>query len=128
MTDEQSVLFVEDEDLCREMNADKLKEAGYGVVVVGSGNDALEALDNDADPFCVLVTDINLGRGANGWHVGKRARELDGELPVIYMTGGNAHEWSSKGVTNSVLLEKPFKPSQLIAAIARLLKKVIRRR
>jgi len=76
MSDYQSILFVEDEDLIRELNAEELAEAGFELVVVESGDDALEALDNDAEPFCALVTDVNLGDGADGWDVGKRAREL----------------------------------------------------
>jgi CheY-like chemotaxis protein len=127
MSDERSVLFVEDEDLIRELAADEVKEAGYELVVVENGDEALEALDGDADPFCALVTDVNLGEGADGWEVGKRARELDDEIPVIYMSGASAHEWQSKGVPDSVLLNKPFTPSQLIAAIGRLLKKMGRR-
>jgi len=126
MSDE-SVLFVEDEDLIRELNAEELQEAGYEVVVADSGDDALEALDGDADPFCVLVTDVNLGKGTDGWEVGKRARELDEQIPVIYMSGGGAHEWKSKGVSNSVMLGKPFTPSQLVAAIGKLLKRMGRR-
>ena len=105
MSADQSVLFVEDEDLIRELNAEELAEAGFGVVAVESGDDALEAMDNDADPFCALVTDVNLGEGADGWDVGKRARELDDEIPVIYMSGASAREWQTKGVPNSVMLE-----------------------
>jgi len=127
MSDERSVLFVEDEDLIREATADELEDAGYDVVVVDSGDAALDALDGDAEPFSVLVTDINLGDGPDGWETGKRARELDGEIPVIYMTGASGHEWQDKGVPNSVLIAKPFRPSEIIAAIARLLKKVVRR-
>jgi DNA-binding response OmpR family regulator len=127
MSDDRSVLFVEDEGLIRELNAEELAEAGFGVVVVESGDDALEALDGDADPFRALVTDVNLGEGADGWDVGKRARELDNEIPVIYMSGASAHEWQTKGVPNSVMLDKPFTPSQLVAAIRRLLKNMGRR-
>jgi DNA-binding response OmpR family regulator len=127
MNGDQSVLFVEDEDLIRELNAGELEEAGYGVVVVENGDGALEALDGNADPFCALVTDINLGTGADGWEVGRRARELDEQMPVIYMSGGGAHDWKTKGVPNSVLLGKPFTPTQLIAAVGTLLKKMVRR-
>ena len=127
MNGDQSVLFVEDEDLIRELNAGELEEAGYGVVVVENGDGALEALDGSADPFCALVTDINLGKGADGWEVGRRARELDEQMPVIYMSGGGAHDWKTKGVPNSVLLGKPFTPTQLIAAVGTLLKKMVRR-
>jgi two-component system cell cycle response regulator CpdR len=127
MRDDRSVLFVEDEDLIRELTAPELEEAGYGVVVVESGDDALEALDGNANPFCAIVTDVNLGAGADGWEVGKRARDLDDDIPVIYVSGGSAHEWNSKGVPNSVLVRKPFTSSQLIAAIRRLLQKIGRR-
>jgi DNA-binding response OmpR family regulator len=127
MNGDQSVLFIEDEDLIRELNAGELEEAGYGVVVVENGDGALEALDGNADPFCALVTDINLGKGADGWEVGRRARELDEQMPVIYMSGGGAHDWKTKGVPNSVLLGKPFTPNQLIAAVGTLLKKMVRR-
>ena len=121
---DHSVLFVEDEDLLRELAACELEDAGYDVVVVESGEEALHTLDGDADPFCAVVTDVNLGAGADGWDVGKRARELDCGIPVIYMSGASGHEWKSKGVSNSVFLSKPFTPSQLTSAISWLLKKV----
>jgi hypothetical protein len=37
------------------------------------------------------------------------------------MTGLAADEWSSRGVPNSVLLQKPFAPAQLITAVSQLL-------
>jgi DNA-binding response OmpR family regulator len=127
MPDDQAILYVEDEDLIRELTAVEIEDAGYDVVVVDNGDAALEALDDDADPFSALVTDINLGTGPDGWEVGRRARELDGEMPVIYMTGASGHEWRSKGVSNSVLIKKPFRASEVIAAIAKLLTGVVRR-
>jgi hypothetical protein len=56
--------------------------------------------------------------------LGSRAespREIDPEFPIIYMSGANAAEWSSKGVPNSVMLEKPFATAQLVTALANLL-------
>jgi hypothetical protein len=32
-----------------------------------------------------------------------------------------AVEWASKGVPNSIMLEKPFAPAQLVTAVANLL-------
>lgn len=43
-----------------------------------------------------VVTDINLGSGSNGWQVARRARELRPEMPLLYVTGGNADEWARK--------------------------------
>jgi DNA-binding response OmpR family regulator len=57
----------------------------------------------------------------DGWEVARRAREIDLEFPVVYMTAANAHEWSSLGVPNRILLSKPFAPAQVIIAISYLL-------
>jgi hypothetical protein len=34
-----------------------------------------------------VVTDINLGGEVKGWDVGRHARVVTPEIPVIYMTG-----------------------------------------
>jgi DNA-binding response OmpR family regulator len=67
------------------------------------------------------VIDINLLGRMDGWEVARRAREIDPDFPVIYVTGGGADQWASHGVPNSVLLTKPFAPAQLVTAISNLL-------
>jgi DNA-binding response OmpR family regulator len=114
----QAVLYVEDEPLIRELSALALEDAGFEVIVVGSGTAALDALDDDAEPFCAVVTDVNLGPGPDGWAVAKRARELNGTLPVIYVSGAAANEWLAQGVPNSRMLDKPFTPDQIVAAVS----------
>ena len=69
----------------------------------------------------MLVTDINLRGRIDGWEVAQRAREIDPHFPVVYISGASAAEWPSKGVPNSVMLEKPFAPAQLVTAVASLL-------
>jgi len=56
-----------------------------------------------------------------GWDIARHARQLNPELPVIYVTGASAHEWGAMGVPNSVLLSKPFAPAQLLTAVSQLL-------
>ena len=43
------------------------------------------------------------------------------EFPIIYMTGAGTAKWLSRGVPNSMLLEKPFAPAQLVTAVSQLL-------
>ena len=57
----------------------------------------------------------------NGWQVAKAAREIDSAFPIVYMTGAAAGDWPSHGVPNSILLEKPFAPAQLVTAVSQLL-------
>ena len=71
--------------------------------------------------YWALVTDINLRGTMDGWEVAKQAREIDPSLPIVYMTGAAPDDWASHGVPNSVLLDKPFAPAQLVIAVAQLL-------
>jgi hypothetical protein len=40
------------------------------------------------------------------------------------MTGTHGEEWASKGVPDSVLLNKPFAPAQIVTAVSQLLNAV----
>ncbi|GCC46111.1 hypothetical protein chiPu_0029952, partial [Chiloscyllium punctatum] len=72
--------------------------------------------------YSALVTDIRLLGRLDGWRVARGAREIDPSFPVLYITGGGGDEWPTRGVPDSVLLNKPFSPDELVAAIAKLLK------
>jgi hypothetical protein len=37
------------------------------------------------------------------------------------MTGAAAEQWTSQGVPNSLLLNKPFAPAQVVTAVSQLL-------
>jgi len=56
-----------------------------------------------------------------GWDVANRARALDPDFPIVYITGIAADQWRLRSVPNSLLLRKPFPPDQLVTAVSRLL-------
>lgn len=115
------VLLVEDEILIQHVVEDALSEGGFKVVLADSGETAMKLFDAQLT-YRALVTDVNLGpRQLSGWDVARHARELIPDLPVVYMTGDSAAEWTAHGVPNSVLLTKPFAPMQLLTAISQLL-------
>lgn len=115
------VLVVEDEALIQPILQDALEDGGFAVATASSAEEAIAMLEAEDAAYNAVVTDVNLGSGLSGWDVARRARELTDGIPVIYMTGGNAHEWSVNGVPNSVLLPKPFAPAQLVTAVSHLL-------
>lgn len=114
------VLLADDEVLVRDLVQESLEEAGYDVLAVGSGSQALDALEAGGE-FVAVVTDVNFGGPPAGWDVAVRAREIRSNIAVVYMTGDSAHEWSAHGVPQSTIVTKPFAPSQLAVAIASLL-------
>lgn len=64
---------------------------------------------------------VNLGDGITGWELARRVREITPGFPRIYMTSVSTPDWKSQGVDGSVLIEKPFAPAQLAAAVSQLL-------
>ena len=114
------VLIVEDDQLIQRLVEEALSEGGFESTIATTGEEAVTLL-SDSDKYRALVTDINLLGRLDGWEVAKRAREIDPELPVVYMTGAAADQWASQGVPNSILLNKPFAPAQLVTAVSQLL-------
>lgn len=100
---------------------DTLKEGGFETAIAPSAEEAVTLLKGKVLNYRALVTDINLKGRMNGWEVAKQAREIDPTFPIVYMTGAAANDWPSHGVPNSVLLEKPFAPAQLVTALSLLL-------
>lgn len=108
------ILLVEDEVLLRELMFEELTESGYAVTPIATADEALRVIDKNTD-FDVLLTDIRMPGEADGWALGRRARQIMPWIQVIYATGytdhGNdlyAHERSIK---------KPFRHEQILALI-----------
>ena len=116
------VLLAEDEKYIAELLIESLEEGGFSVLAVPNGKAATEVIAN-ADDLQALVTDIRLGSGPDGWEVAHVARHRFPELPVVYISGDSAHEWTEKGVPKSVFIQKPFAPVQIVTAVSTLLNK-----
>jgi len=119
-----SILLTEDEALILDAVAESLKDAGFEVATATYGAEAIQMLEAEPDRYRVLVTDVQLGAGPNGWDVARRARELVSDMPVVYVTADSGGDWASQGVPNSVLIHKPFANAQLVTAVAGLLNDV----
>lgn len=116
------IFVVEDEILVRDLVENALVENGFAVEKTESGEEAIRMLDATGSDYRALVTDVNLATSElSGWDVATRGREINPDLPVVYMTGNEAGDWASKGVPNSILVTKPFAPAQIVTAVAQLL-------
>jgi len=111
------ILLVEDEAALQELVRHALSDAGFDLTVSASAEEALSLLGSGVVRYRALVTDINIDGELNGWELARQVREVD----AVFVTGAAADQWSSQGVPNSILLEKPFAPAQLITAISQLL-------
>ena len=115
-----AILVVEDDQSIQSFVEEALSDGGFEPAIASSGEEALTLLRGSR--YRVLVIDIRLGKDRiRGWDVARRARAINPELPVVYITGADADEWAVQGVPNSILLTKPFAPAQLVTAVSQLL-------
>jgi DNA-binding response OmpR family regulator len=115
------VLVVEDEALICSFIEDALFDGGFEACSVHSGEAAMSTFREGRERCRALLTDVNLGDGISGWELARQIREITPGFPVIYMTSASAPDWKSQGVDGSILIEKPFAPAQLAAAVSQLL-------
>jgi DNA-binding response OmpR family regulator len=115
------ILVVEDDQEVQGIVEDALSEGGFEPAIAPSGEEAITLLKGNKGIYRALVADVKLRGRMDGWEVARRAREIDPDFPIVYMTGASGHQWPVNGVPNSVLLEKPFAPAQLVTAVSQLL-------
>lgn len=115
------ILVIEDEYPIQFLVQEALSGGGFEPAFSLSGEEAVSLLKIRKSEYRALVTDISLRGKMDGWEVAQQAREIDPEFPVVYMSGASAADWTSKGVPNSIMLEKPFAAAQLVTAISNLL-------
>ena len=116
------VLLVEDEDAVRRLAERVLTRAGYGVLVAADGAEALCICERQGADVELLLTDVVMP-GMSGKLL---ADELTGSFPamkVLFMTGYTDDDILRHGVQERGLhiIGKPFDPSELAAAVRRVL-------
>lgn len=117
------VLVVEDDATVLMFLEDGLAEEGYAVISARNSGEALNMLDSGLNAVDVLVADIRLGEGIDGWEIARCAREIIPDLPIVYVTGDSYGEFAGEGAPRSLILQKPFTRIELSNAIQYLLKR-----
>jgi DNA-binding response OmpR family regulator len=124
LNDVVTLLVVEDDQLIQALLEEALSDGGFESTITTSGEEAIQLLQSNKSKYRAVLTDINLAGKIDGWEVARTAREIEPTMPIIYMTGTQGEEWTSKGVPNSLLVVKPFAPAQIVTAISQLLNAV----
>lgn len=116
------VLLVEDEELISTLVAEELRDRGFAVQEVETGEEALRHLQSGA-PVDIIFTDVNLPGSIDGGELAKRARAMRPELPIVYASGRYA-DFGLKGmVARSLFVPKPYSPAEVCTLLERLAEK-----
>lgn len=119
------ILIVEDETAIREFEAINLKRVGYNVEEAGSGEEALEIYDSDAEGFDIALLDISMP-GMDGFTLCKELRKRSETLGIIMLTARTQEMDKISGLMMGAddYITKPFSPTELLARVDSLYRRV----
>jgi CheY-like chemotaxis protein len=110
-----AVLIVDDQLELLAITGAFLAENGYTVSWAPTAAAALKLLTTHRTD--VLLTDIIMPGGIDGFELARRAKMRHPDLRVIYCTGFSNLEPEQIGHTHGPLLKKPYTQSRLLAVL-----------
>jgi DNA-binding NtrC family response regulator len=121
MTENPSILIIDDDEAIRDSCSQALKKDGYKVKTAKDGMEGLRLFKEES--FQVVLLDLRLP-GANGMEVLSKIKEENPETPVVIITAyasiESAVEAMKRGAFN--YLAKPFSPEELRVITRKALK------
>ncbi len=78
----KTILLVEDEAILAMSEKKALEKYGYNIIIVNSGEEAIETVKNTPDVNLILM-DIDLGKGIDGTEAAARILK-DHDIPVVF--------------------------------------------
>lgn len=116
MTAEKKLLVIDDEPVIREGVRRILESGSYHVETFSSGQAALERIKQEE--FDLVITDLKMP-GMSGMEVLKAIKEIQPDLPVIFITGyssvDSAVEVMKLGAVDYIA--KPFTPEEMLSTV-----------
>lgn len=111
-----TILLVEDEDMVRSVAERALTRHGYDVVTATNGEEGLHIL-HSRDDIDLLVSDVVMPI-MDGSALGRAAREIYPNLPIIFMSGyAEEHLRQSIDLDHVAFLPKPFSVQRLAEVV-----------
>lgn len=120
----EKLMVVEDEASIRGFIVLSLKHAGFGVLEVETGEEALRMIKREPSVHIVLL-DVMLP-GMNGFDVCEQMRKLKSAVGIILLTAKiqETDKVHGLGIGADDYITKPFSPAEMIARVQALLRRL----
>ena len=120
------ILIAEDESAIREFIAINLTRAGYDVVSVADGQEAIDVYNAEKDHLNLVVLDLMMPK-KDGIEVCKYIRSYDKEIGIIILSAKSQEIDKVSGLMMGAddYIVKPFSPSELLARVDVLFRRIV---
>ncbi|HXB63975.1 MAG TPA: response regulator transcription factor [Solirubrobacteraceae bacterium] len=117
------ILVVDDEETLRETLTSSFSREGHIVEAVASGEEAIDRAG--ADHFDVVLLDVALGAGPNGYEVCRTLREQRNVVPIIMLTALDTEADAVQGLEAGAddYVTKPFGLAELRSRVRAVLRR-----
>ncbi len=115
-----TILLVDDDELIRRFVQRILQEQGFHVIEACDGAEALKVASAYTEPVDLLLTDVIMPK-VNGLALTRRLMQERPGIGVLYMSGYVEKSMLLATHPESILIQKPFTPDALIAAVRQVL-------
>jgi len=105
------ILVVDDNRAIRALTKALLERAGYAVATGADGEDGFNLFKQYRSRIVLLLTDVSMPK-MNGFDLADRVRELEPDLPVLFMSGS---AWNASRGLGCV--PKPFTALELVSRV-----------
>lgn len=122
----ERILFIDDEEMTREIVKRILERSGYQVYAFSDGVNALQAFELDPDHFDLVITDQTMPK-ISGLDIAASVKEIKPETPVLLISGSTElleMDLTEKGVDSFVM--KPVNPNHLLQLVFESIKKKLK--
>src|SRR4051794_27384069 len=111
---QRAILLVDDEDGVRNFTRQVLEQAGYTVIPAADADEAEQLFRADPGQVALVLTDV-LMPGRTGAELAQSLWGVRPDLSVIFLSGFTGGPRVLP--TGATLIEKPFGPERLLAAV-----------
>ncbi len=120
--DAKKILYVEDDEVLAFVTKDNLEFHGYKVVLAVNGREAYQFYLQEKFDICLIDVMLPL---MDGFTLAKEIREIDTEIPIIFLTAKSLKEDKIHGLKLGAddYIVKPFSIEELILKIEVFLKR-----
>ena len=117
------LLYVEDDESLQFVTQDNLEIAGYEVLGISNGSDAIKQIEAGIE-FDLAILDVMLP-GVDGFTIAEKIRDLHPEVPILFLSAKSLMEDRLRGLRIGAddYLTKPFNIEELVLKVEIVLRR-----